>query len=153
MRVANQDLPANGFQCIQCRKWVTTSGDIGTEHRNHCPYCLWSKHVDEDKPGDRKSKCLSPMEPIGLTFKEEGNDKYGKKRQGELMIIHSCTNSDGKININRVAADDDPKEILKVLERSKKLTDTLRENFVQQGIKLLGKEDERQVRTQLFGKS
>ncbi len=93
------------------------------------------------------------MEPVGLTLKEEGIDKYGKKRQGELMIIHRCINTDGKININRAAADDDLREILNVLERSQKLTDALRENFVQQGIKLLGKIDEPQVRTQLFGKS
>lgn len=142
----------NNFRCLHCKEWVSSFGPIGTAHRNHCPYCLWSKHVDLDVPGDRKATCLGAMEPIGLTFKEEGPDKYGNKRQGEVMIIHRCTNVDGKININRIAADDDPQEILEVFEKFQKLTESLRENLVQQGIKLLGKKDKQQIKTQLFGK-
>jgi len=40
------------FKCEKCGREV-----IGTGYTNHCPDCLWSKHVDVN-PGDRQSKCL-----------------------------------------------------------------------------------------------
>lgn len=142
------------FRCIHCGKWVTTTEYMGTRHRNHCPFCLWSKHVDLEKPGDRKALCGAGMEPVGLTFKQEGVDKYGRPRQGELMSIHHCTNQDcGKISINRIAGDDSPEEILKVFERSQRIDANLREEIINAGIKLLTISDEKEIRTQLFGKS
>lgn len=63
--------------------------------RNHCRACLYSKHVDEDVPGDRLSKCQSLMEPIGI----EHHTKKG------LQIIHRCCTC-GKNNVNKVAEDD-----------------------------------------------
>lgn len=106
------------FTCSNCKKVVNRVA-IGTHQRNHCPFCLCSLHVDEKVPGDRKSFCHGIMEPIGLTFKDEGFDKYGKKRQGEIMIIHQCIKC-GKINRNRVAGDDDPKAILALCEEKDK---------------------------------
>jgi len=140
------------FRCIHCREFVSTRGPIGTEHRNHCPFCLWSKHVDLKKPGDRKSECKAPMEPIGLTFKQEGFDKYGRLRQGELMLIHRCTAGD-KISINRIAGDDDPQVILEIFKASKELSPEDRAALEQQGIRPLDESDENQVMIQLFGKN
>lgn len=53
------------------------------------------------------------MEPVGLTFKAEGIDKYGKKRQGEIMLIFKCLMC-GKVSNNRIAGDDNPEMILAI---------------------------------------
>ena len=68
----------------------------GSSHRNHCPYCLYSRHVDGRTPGDRSSSCGALMEPVGSFLK-------GK---GEHVIIHRCL-SCGFQRHNRIAADDD----------------------------------------------
>lgn len=143
-----------GFKCNNCSGWVSTSESIGTHHRNHCPSCLWSKHVDFEKAGDRKALCGAGMKPIGLTFKQAGIDKYGGARQGELMVIHQCTNRDcGKISINRIAGDDNTGVILRVFEESQILSDDLRKEITKASISLLTGRDEGRVKTQLFGKS
>lgn len=140
-----------GFRCFHCGQWVSFSKFMGTAHRNHCSFCLWSKHVDFKKPGDRKSNCRATMKPIGLTFKHEGVDKYGKLRQGELMLIHECTGC-GKISINRIAADDNSKAILKVFGESQKLNLEKRNRLERDGIKILPRETKEKILTQLFGK-
>lgn len=143
----------SGFKCAHCDGWVPLSEFIGTEHRNHCPSCLWSKHVDLKKAGDRKSTCRAGMRPIGLTFKQEGIDRYGRPRQGELMVIHQCTNTDcGKTSINRIAGDDNTETILRVLEESQTLDPNLKKALKGDNIELLTRNDEEQVRTQLLGK-
>jgi isocitrate dehydrogenase kinase/phosphatase len=91
------------------------------------------------------------MEPIGFTFKKEGFDKYGKPRQGELMIIHQCQDC-GQISINRIAADDEQATILKIFENSKELEKEILTKLKQEGIRLLSGQDEKEIRTQLFGK-
>ncbi len=50
------------FVCEHCGAQV-----IGNGYTNHCPKCLWSKHVDIN-PGDRASACGALMEPISSTF-------------------------------------------------------------------------------------
>ena len=62
-------------------------------YRNHCPLCLWSKHVDV-KPGDRASDCLGMMRP------ERMDHRSGKG----LVIIHSCLRC-GVTRANRLARD------------------------------------------------
>ncbi|MDP5273924.1 RNHCP domain-containing protein [Chengkuizengella axinellae] len=66
------------FSCGHCLSFVhpLSNGSF----RNHCPVCLYSKHVDE-KPGDRNSKCKGLMKPIGIRH----NSRKG------LQIIHQCT--------------------------------------------------------------
>ncbi len=130
------------------KKEVKNTRLMGTQNRNHCPFCLYSLHVDENISGDRKSFCHGMMEPVGLTFKEEGIDKYGNKRQGEIMIVHQCRKCD-KISINRVAGDDDANEILKVFENS--LQNSLDFGKLNE-IKLLKEEDRNEIKKQLFGK-
>ncbi len=53
------------FVCEKCG--TKTKGDGYT---NHCPKCLWSKHVDIN-PGDRLEKCGGMMEPIGIENKSD----------------------------------------------------------------------------------
>jgi hypothetical protein len=48
------------FVCEYCRTNI-----IGNGYTNHCPQCLWSKHVDNN-PGDRLNNCHGMMEPIGV---------------------------------------------------------------------------------------
>jgi len=91
------------------------------------------------------------MKPIGLTFKKEGKDKYGRERQGELMIIHQCVKC-GKISINRLAGDDNEETILQVLENSKSLTQEQRHLLEMQNIKILQEQDKEEVLVQLYGK-
>ena len=50
------------FICENCGKKVEK---LGYSCRNHCPYCLHSKHVDKN-PGDRQEDCHGVLEPIGL---------------------------------------------------------------------------------------
>lgn len=82
------------FKCGHCRAFIgpTVSGG---KHRNHCPLCLWSKHVDKGRPGDRACECRSMMRPIGVTYRPNG----------EQMIVHLCLGC-GAARRNRVAADD-----------------------------------------------
>jgi len=48
------------FSCEHCGEKVE-----GTGYTNHCPRCLWSKHVDIN-PGDRASECNGMMEPVSI---------------------------------------------------------------------------------------
>ena len=50
----------DSFICKQCGRLVTPD-EAGSRHRNHCPQCLHSLHVDE-RPGDRASVCESVMD-------------------------------------------------------------------------------------------
>ncbi|OGC78051.1 hypothetical protein A2619_03155 [candidate division WWE3 bacterium RIFOXYD1_FULL_39_9] len=83
----------NTFICSNCSKKVRISAP-GTRNRNHCPFCLYSVHID-NFTGDRKSNCHGSMEPIG---------KYLKK-DGEEVLVHKCVKC-GFIRANRVAGDD-----------------------------------------------
>ncbi|MFA5232655.1 MAG: RNHCP domain-containing protein [Candidatus Paceibacterota bacterium] len=51
------------FKCDNCGEEVKGSG-----YTDHCPECLWSRHVDVN-PGDRKSRCRGLMEPVGIELK------------------------------------------------------------------------------------
>lgn len=89
------------------------------------------------------------MGPIGLTFKKIRPDKYSKERKGELMLVHRCQKC-GKISINRLASDDDPKEVLKTFEKSFLIN--FRPEVEKEGIRLLSEEDKNQIERQLFSK-
>lgn len=125
------------FYCLHCHKKVLEA-TFGTGHRNHCPFCLWSQHLDI-KPGDRKSKCKGIMKPIGLT----------SKKDGELMIISQCQKC-GEISKNRIAGDDDPKAIFDLLENSRKNAKILELKLSKESISLFT--DEKAVTIQLLGK-
>jgi hypothetical protein len=84
------------FRCRKCRQFIGAPVS-GGRHRNHCPNCLHSLHVDLNRPGDRRSACESLMRPRGLI----------ERRNGEQMILHECLGC-GKTQPTRVAADDNP---------------------------------------------
>lgn len=136
------------FNCSFCQRKVPDAKSGGVHSRNHCPYCLWSKHVDNNV-GDRKARCHGGMEPIGLTFKKEQPNKYGTSTKGELMIIHQCFLCHKK-SINRVAGDDNANEILGLLNkhRSAEQLESLKSSQI---IPLTDK-DRAEVEKQLFGR-
>jgi hypothetical protein len=138
------------FQCGHCKNYVSANMAISRViHRNHCPYCLHSKHVDLHAAGDRLSACKSLMKPVGLTLKNSIK-KYQNARQGELMLIHCCQEC-GKMSINRIAADDILQDIYEIYHRSFALDDQVRSRLKQEGIQLLQQADENIVRARLFG--
>jgi hypothetical protein len=51
------------FVCENCGYEV-----VGDGYTDHCPKCLWGKHVDEEIPGDRSSDCGGLMEPQSSQF-------------------------------------------------------------------------------------
>ena len=61
------------FSCEKCGLFVEGDG-----YTNHCPECLWSKHLDIS-PGDRMEECTGMMEPVGV-------EKNGQ----DYTIIHKC---------------------------------------------------------------
>lgn len=89
----------NGFICNHCGKFIPLRAP-GTKHRNHCPWCLWSKHVSL-KEHDRKSQCHGLMKPIGISTQNDG----------EWALIHRCIKC-GVIRTNRIAGDDDEMMLL-----------------------------------------
>lgn len=89
----------DSFTCKECGRLVVPEG-AGSGHRNHCPYCLYSVHLD-NKPGDRSSECHGRMEPIGVWV----------RKNGEWAIIYRCKIC-GKISSNRIAADDNPMKLM-----------------------------------------
>ncbi len=138
----------NSFRCLHCQRKVSEEA-VGTRNRNHCPNCLWSKHVDEKVAGDRLSECGGGMETVGLTFKQEGVDKDGRAVQGEIMLVHKCQKC-AKISINRIAGDDSPQEILTVFEKGLNLESA--DLFNDSEVFVLKDKDRVVVRKQLFGK-
>ena len=104
------------FRCAHCQHIVSSAHLLsGVNNRNHCPYCLWSRHLDLYTAGDRLSACKAPMQPLVLTTKRSRN-KYGCGH-GELMLVHLCTGC-GNISINRIAADDDAGTLLEIFDTS-----------------------------------
>ena len=87
------------FICENCGQKVSK---LGYTCRNHCPYCLHSKHLDIN-PGDRAAKCGGILEPIGL----ETNPKKG------YMIVFKCKKCN-EIRKNKVAEDDDMDLVIKL---------------------------------------
>ena len=79
------------FKCKHCRRFVCPPHS-GGRHRNHCPFCLYSLHVDDRKPGDRMSTCGCRMEPVGRF--QRPNEEY--------VIIHRCMGCDFE-RFNRIA--------------------------------------------------
>jgi len=153
-----EDIPAEkrgiqvnaAFKCCRCKAWVESDPEVcGVKHRNHCPYCLVSRHVDEFKAGDRRSDCRSAMRPVGLTLKRSRN-KYAVD-DGELMLIHQCLGC-GKLSINRIAADDNAEKLLAIFNDTLCIDESIRHMMISQEIRLLGSNDLNIVLSRLYGK-
>ncbi len=76
------------FNCENCGEGVNGDG-----YTNHCPHCLWSKHVDV-YPGDRAETCGGLMEPIDT---EGAGDDW--------KVIQKCCKC-GKIHKNKLSVND-----------------------------------------------
>lgn len=84
------------FTCGHCGKQV-----IGDGFTNHCPVCLWSKHVDIN-PGDRAETCQGLMQPVAVV-----------SQTGSYRILFRCTHC-GIERWNKAAPEDDFEMLLKI---------------------------------------
>ena len=89
------------FRCRRCKLDVPFDAP-GTAHRNHCPNCLWSRHLD-DSPGDRDADCGGSMEPIAICVRGDG----------EWVVVHRCASCD-EVHLNRTAGDDNPLALVRL---------------------------------------
>ncbi|MGE5378683.1 MAG: RNHCP domain-containing protein [Bacteroidota bacterium] len=136
------------FKCGHCHAMVSSAHLLsGVNNRNHCPYCLWSCHLDLYAAGDRLSACKGQMKPIGLTLKL-GRNKYRCESGGELMLIHQCVDC-RSLSINRIAADDVASTILDVFRSS--IENQIQALCQANGIAALGSSDAAALHKQLFG--
>lgn len=86
------------FICENCHKEVEK---LNYTARDHCPYCLYSKHVDI-MPGDRQNECKGLLKPIAI---EKFKDTY--------KIVYKCEKCN-QIHKNIVANDDDMNLIIEL---------------------------------------
>lgn len=89
------------FVCEHCHHYVE-----GTGFTNHCPRCLYSKHVDE-YPGDRAADCHGLMKPTDVHIKS-----------GIVEKIYQTCEVCGHTRANKVTSQDDFEQILEVMEQS-----------------------------------
>lgn len=92
---------SDSFICKVCGRLIVPEG-AGSGHRNHCPNCLCSLHVD-DEPGDRAADCGGVMEPVAVWV----------RKNAEWALIHRCRIC-GKLTSNRIAADDSPMKLMSI---------------------------------------
>ena len=85
------------FVCEHCGAKVKGNG-----YTNHCPQCLYSKHVDIN-PGDRMADCGGLMEPIDI-----------EQKDGKYIIVQRCQKC-GFIRRNKVEDNDNFDAILQVI--------------------------------------
>ncbi len=88
------------FTCGYCGKDV-----VGNGYTNHCPYCLWSQHVDKE-PGDRAELCRSLMEPRAVSIV---GDSY--------RITHHCLTC-GYEKVNTSSPEDQFETLLAIVRRT-----------------------------------
>ena len=91
----------DSFICENCNKLVNK---LGYSARDHCPYCLYSKHVDIN-PGDRKNTCHGMLKPIDI---EKFKDTY--------KIIYKCIKCE-ELHKNIMANDDDMDIIIELSKK------------------------------------
>jgi hypothetical protein len=87
------------FTCAHCGREVT-----GTGYTNHCPRCLWSRHVDV-APGDRLATCQGMMAPVAALHE-----------RGRYVVVQRCE-SCGHTWRNRAAAGDSRETLLGLMGR------------------------------------
>lgn len=90
------------FICENCKKKVKK---LGYTARDHCPNCLYSKHVDIN-PGDRNNPCMGMLKPIEI-----------EKFKNSFKIIYKCEKCNEKHK--NIMANDDNMDL--IIELSKKL--------------------------------
>lgn len=86
------------FICENCGKTIEP---LVYSARDHCPYCLFSKHVDK-LPGDRANECHGLLEPIKI-----------EKFKNTYKIIYKCQKCH-QTHKNIMANDDDMNIIIEL---------------------------------------
>ncbi len=89
------------FICYNCNNIVKP---LIYTSRDHCNYCLYSKHLDIN-PGDRLSSCKGDLVPIDI-----------EKHKDTFKIIYKC-NKCNEIRKNIIANDDDFDTILEIMSK------------------------------------
>jgi len=84
------------FICEHCGEGVK-----GIGYTDHCPRCLWSKHVDIN-PGDREADCQGMMEPMRAVVIREG------------YVIHYKCDKCGYLHKVKAAENDNFEEIVRL---------------------------------------
>ncbi len=87
------------FICEKCGTEVNGNG-----FTNHCPECLWSKHVDIF-PGDRLEDCGGLMKPIDIIPKGD-----------TFLLIHKCEKCGSEFKV-KLSDNDSKDSIFKLNER------------------------------------
>ncbi|HEX8923983.1 MAG TPA: RNHCP domain-containing protein [Patescibacteria group bacterium] len=87
------------FVCGNCGAEVSGDG-----YTDHCPKCLWGRHVDDQIPGDRASECREMMAPIGAIYEK-----------GQFKIHYRCTGC-GHEFLVREGEGDDREELLRLIK-------------------------------------
>lgn len=97
-----------GFDCVHCGRKVPAHGRTA---RNHCPWCLRSRHVD-DVPGDRAATCGGVMDPVGLELVDGHPVIHHRCRscgaQGRVRAVVDGTVPDDARSLARVSAGELP---------------------------------------------
>ena len=91
------------YICDYCGKEVLS---LKYTSRDHCPYCICSKHVDIN-PGDRQNTCQGLLIPIDIEY--SSNKGY--------VIVYKCEKCK-KLHKNKTAKDDKLETILKVMNKT-----------------------------------
>ncbi len=80
------------FQCLNCGQEVSGNG-----FTDHCPNCLYSKHVDIN-PGDRANNCRGILKPINIAPKKSGYTIFYKCLSCDLEITNKTAEQDDITN-------------------------------------------------------
>lgn len=81
------------FDCLRCGAHV-----IGDGFTNHCPQCLWSRHVDVN-PGDRAEACQGMMAPVAVAKR---GDSYRIQHRCQLCGLERWNKSDPQDDFKRL---------------------------------------------------
>ncbi len=86
------------FKCGRCGMEIKGNG-----YTDHCPKCLWGRHVDEKIPGDRASTCRKMMEPLRVLYEK-----------GDYKIQYKCLGCQHQFTV-KADKNDDREELLKLI--------------------------------------
>ncbi len=106
MELAKFTMIDEDFICEVCGKNVSK---LGYTARDHCPYCLCSKHVDIN-PGDRACDCQGILKPIAIE----------KAKKDNFKIVYVCKKC-GMVKRNVMASDDNYDKILEIMANPVKI--------------------------------